>query len=158
MTLSSILSLSVFVLACTATATSGAFFRPDAWYRQLAKPSWQPPDWLFAPAWLVLYATIAFAGWLIWQQWGVEGVGLALTIYAVQLVLNALWSAIFFGLRRPDLAFLEVVCLWLSVVATIAAFYPIDKTAAYILIPYLCWVSFAAALNFRVWRLNPRHA
>ena len=90
----------------------------------------------------------------MWRQWGTDGVGLALTVFAVQLVLNALWSAIFFGLRRPDLAFIKVVCLWLSIIATIALFHPIDEVAVYLLIPYACWVTFAAALKFSIWRLN----
>lgn len=157
MTVDTIMGLLAFVVACGAAASSGMFFRPGAWYRDLAKPPWRPPDWLFGPAWLVLYITIAVAGWLVWRQWGADGAALALAVYAIQLVFNWLWSAIFFGLRRPDLAFFEVVCLWLSIIATIAAFYPVDETAAYLLIPYACWVSFAAMLNLSIWRRNPGH-
>lgn len=153
-----IMALLVFVLACAAAATPGLVFRPGDWYRRLAKPAWRPPDWLFGPVWLVLYISIAVAGWLVWRQAGADGVTLALSVYAVQLVLNGLWSAVFFGLRRPDLAFVEIVCLWLSILATIAVFRRVDPTAAYLLVPYALWVSFAVALNFRVWRLNPGRA
>lgn len=153
-----IMGLLVFMLASGAAAVTGIFFRPGAWYRDLAKPPWRPPDWLFGPVWLVLYISIAVSGWLIWRQWGIDGVALALGVFAVQLVLNALWSAIFFGLRRPDLAFIEVLCLWVSIIATIAVFHPIDAAAAYLLIPYALWVSFAAILNYSIWRLNTEQA
>lgn len=154
----SILSLMIFVGACAVAASSGAFFRPGDWYRRLEKPSWRPPDWLFGPVWLVLYIMIAISGWLVWRTAGLEGAALALTVYAIQLVFNGLWSAVFFGLRRPDWAFAEIVCLWLSIVATIAVFYPLNATAAFLLIPYAAWASFAAVLNFSIWRLNPDHS
>jgi len=150
-----ILVPAIFLLACAAAATPGLVLRPGDWYRGLAKPVWRPPNWVFGPVWLVLYLSIAVSGWLVWRQVGIGNATLALSIYAFQLVLNGLWSIIFFGLHRPGLAFAEILCLWLSIVATIAAFHRVDETAAYLLIPYLLWVSFAAALNFRVWRLNP---
>jgi tryptophan-rich sensory protein len=154
-----ILSLVIFLLVCAAAAAPGLVFRPGEWYRRLAKPRWRPPDWLFGPVWLVLYVSIAVSGWLVWRQAGVAGAGtLALAVYVLQLVLNGLWSTIFFGLRRPDLAFLEIVVLWLSILATIVLFHPLDETAAYLLVPYAGWVAFAAVLNFRVWRLNPERA
>lgn len=148
-----ILSATIFVLAAAAAAAPGIFFRPGEWYRGLAKPSWCPPDWLFAPVWSVLYLSIACAGWLVWREAGGGGAQ-ALAVYGVHLLLNALWSPIFFGLRRPGAAFAEIVCLWIGIVATIAAFHPIDATAAWLLVPYLLWVSFAVGLNFRIWRLN----
>ncbi len=148
-------SLLGFCAACFLAALSGALFRPGAWYRQLNKPSWQPPDWLFGPVWMVLYGMIAAAGWLVWREAGFAGATLALVLYAVQLVLNALWSALFFGLRRMDLALIEVGALWLSILATLVAFWPIDRTAALLMLPYLAWVSFAAFLNYTVLRLNP---
>lgn len=158
MSLEDTLPLFVFVLACAAAATPGIVFRPGAWYRALAKPSWCPPNWLFGPVWLVLYISLAVSGWLVWRQAGLDAAKPALIIYAVQLFLNGLWSTVFFGLRRPDLAFAEIVVLWSSALATIAAFFPINPTAAYILIPYAAWVSFAVMLNFSVWRLNPGRA
>jgi len=158
MNLGSFLSLLVFVSVCAAAAAPGVVFRPGNWYRDLAKPSWRPPDWLFGPVWLVLYVSIAVSGWLVWRQAGFDGAALALAVYAVQLVLNGLWSAVFFGLRRPDLALIEIICLWLAIVVTIGAFHPVDPTAAYLLIPYACWVGFAVILNYRIWRLNPARA
>jgi benzodiazapine receptor len=124
------------------------------WYERLAKPYWRPPNWLFPPAWAVLYLTIGFSGWLVWRTSGFAGAALPLAIYLVQLVLNAAWSPIFFGLRRPDLASFEIIMLWLSIVVTIAAFHSVNAAAAWLLLPYLAWVTFAAALNFAVWRLN----
>jgi tryptophan-rich sensory protein len=120
----------------------------------LAKPTWRPPNWLFAPVWTVLYFTIAISGWLVWREAGFAGAALPLAIYALQLVLNAAWTPIFFGLHRPDLGFLDIVLVWLSIIATIALFFPIHPAAALLLLPYLAWVTFAAALNFAVWRLN----
>ena len=159
MSWTSTLSLLVFLLACAAAATPGLVFRPGKWYRRLAKPAWRPPDWLFGPVWLLLYLSIAVSGWLVWRRAGLAGAGAAaLAIYALQLLLNGLWSAIFFGLHRPDLAFSEIVVLWLSILATIVLFHPIDETAAYLLVLYAAWVTFAAVLNYRVWRLNPVRA
>jgi tryptophan-rich sensory protein len=132
-------------------ALSGAWFRPGAWYQGLAKPWWRPPDWLFGPAWAVLYTLIAVAGWLVWQR---DGVGTPILVYLLSLGFNAGWSAIFFGLRRIDWALLWILGLWLSIVAVIATFAPVSTTAAVLLLPYLAWVAFAAALNGSIWRLN----
>jgi tryptophan-rich sensory protein len=95
------------------------------------------------------------SGWLVWREAGFAGAKLPLAIFALQLVLNAAWTPLFFGLHRPDLAFSEIMVLWASILATIVFFYPIHSGAALLLVPYLAWVSFAAALNFAVWRLNP---
>jgi tryptophan-rich sensory protein len=149
-----VLIFLVFLLACAAAATPGLVFRPGDWYRDLNKPAWRPPNWLFGPVWLVLYITIAVSGWLVWRQSGSADTVWALTVYAFHLVLNGLWSAVFFGLQRPGLGFAEIVVLWLSILATIVLFYSIDPTAAYLLVPYAGWVTFAVALNYRVWRLN----
>jgi len=151
----SALVLLAFVAVCLLAALTGAVFRPGTWYDLLAKPSWRPPNWLFAPVWTVLYLMIAVSGWLVWRETGVAGAKLPLTVYAIQLVLNAAWTPIFFGLHRPDLAFFEIVLIWLSIVATIALFYPVHAGAAWLLVPYLGWVTFAAALNFAIWSLNP---
>ncbi|NNM00754.1 MAG: tryptophan-rich sensory protein [Gammaproteobacteria bacterium] len=150
------LSLLVFVALTAATAMSGAVFRPGDWYEALNKPPWQPPSWLFAPVWMVLYGMIAVSGWLVWRSAGLEGGTIALGVYLAQLVLNFCWSWIFFGHRRPDLALVEIIALWLSVLATIVLFHPISTGAAWLLVPYLLWVSFAMVLNFSIWRRNPR--
>lgn len=151
-------SLIPFVLACAAAAASGIFFRPGIWYRQLVKPAWCPPNWLFGPVWLMIYLTIAFAGWLVWLEEPAAQRNVALGVYGLQLLLNAAWSAVFFGLRRPGLAFIEILGLWASIAVTIALFNQVDEIAAYLLTPYLLWVSFAAALNFRIWQLNAKQS
>lgn len=151
--ISIILSLLPFFALCFCAALSGAFFRPGDWYERLSKPSWRPPNWLFPPAWSVLYVCIAVAGWLVWRS-AAPGYASALAVYGAQLVLNAGWSAVFFGMRRPDWAFGELALLWLSIAATIAVFAPISTAAALLLAPYLAWVTFAGALNFSIWQLN----
>lgn len=148
----SALALLGFVAASAFVAASGAVFRPGRWYDRLDKPSWTPPRWVFPAVWSVLYLAMAVAGWLVWRKVGLAPLPFAL--YAVQLALNGAWSAIFFGLRRPDLAFLDIVLLWLAVVATAIVFARIDGIAAALLVPYVAWVSAAGALNWSVWRRN----
>lgn len=140
-----------FIAACFVVSLSGAVFKPGAWYAGLRKPLWNPPNWLFAPAWTLLYIMIAVAGYLVWRE---VGFGPVLVIYGVQLVINAMWSGLFFGMQRPDLGFYGVTALWLSIVACIVAFAPISATAMWLMVPYLCWVSFAAFLNWTLWRMN----
>ena len=154
----SVLMLLGFIACCFLAALTGALFRPGEWYERLAKPSWRPPNRLFGPVWTVLYLTIA-----CFRLAGLAGGRFcprrtAATIYALQLVLNAAWTPLFFGLHRPDLGFLDIVLVWLSIIATIAVFYPIHAGAALLLVPTLHGSRFAAALNFAVWRLNPSAA
>jgi tryptophan-rich sensory protein len=149
---SSLLGLGGFVLAVFAAASTGAFFKPGAWYEDLRKPRWNPPNWLFAPAWAVLYLSIAVAGWLVWGQ---RGFGPEILLWFGSLLLNAAWSWLFFGLRRMDLAFAELVVFWLSILAMILAFFPAHAGAALLLVPYLAWVTFAGVLNWTLWRMNP---
>jgi tryptophan-rich sensory protein len=158
MTFADILGLGGFVAACVVVAASGALFRPGAWYESLAKPWWRPPNWLFGPTWTALYVMIAISGWLVWRDAGFAGAALPLAVYALQLALNAAWSWLFFGLRRMDLALADVAALWLSIALLIALFAPISSMAAWLLVPYLAWVSFAALLNLTMFRLNPRAA
>ena len=155
MDLLSIAVLIGFVAACFLAAATGILFKPGAWYEQLKKPSWRPPNWLFAPVWTVLYLMIAFSGWLVWHTAG-KGLPAPLAPYAIQLLLNAAWTPVFFGLHRLDLGFAVIVLLWLSIAVTIAAFAPVSAAAAWLMVPYLAWVSFASLLNFAVWQLN-RH-
>lgn len=151
-----IVALLGFIAAVAAVASTGAFFPPDKWYQALRKPRWCPPNWLFGPAWTVLYLMIAVSGWLVWRKAGLAGAAGAFAIYALQLVLNGAWSGIFFGLRRMNLALAELVLLWLAILATIVAFAAHDTLAAWLLVPYLAWVSFAGALNAALLRMNPR--
>jgi tryptophan-rich sensory protein len=154
MTLSSAAALLVFVAATVAAALMGSLFRPGEWYERLKKPSWRPPNWLFAPVWSALYLMMAVAAWLVWKAAGLPAAGAPLALWLGQLILNAAWSPAFFGLKRPDLGLVVIVALWLAIVTTIVAFASISAAAAWLMVPYLCWVSFATALNFAVWRLN----
>lgn len=150
------LPLLGFFAACLATALAGALFPPGAWYERLEKPWWRPPNWVFGPAWTTLFIMIAISGWLAWRE---AGFGLAMVIYGVQLVLNFLWSAFFFGMRRPDLALYDLMLLWLSILGCIFVFAPLSTTATWLMVLYLCWVSFAGWLNFTMLKLNgPRPA
>lgn len=147
----SFLVLIGFIAASTLAALTGAIFRPGAWYERLAKPAWRPPNRLFAPVWSLLYLMIAVSGWLVWRE---AGLSWPLAVFAMQLGLNAVWTPVFFGLRRIGLGFAVICLLWLAIAATIAAFYPVSPIAALLLLPYLAWVGFAAALNYAIWRLN----
>lgn len=149
-------SLLAFVAVNFLAAMSGGIFSPGEWFRSLKKPSWQPPNWVFPVVWSILYAINAFAGWLVWNEVGFEGPGFwAMVVYGLALVLNAAWSAIFFGMKQMGLATLEAGLLWLAVAAQIALFLPINALAGWILLPYLIWVTIAIALSGSVWRLNP---
>lgn len=147
------MSLLAFLLLSAVVASTGILFKPGAWYRRLEKPSWTPPNLAFPIVWAVLYVLIAVSGWLVWRQ---SGIGWPFAVFGAQLVANLLWSYLFFGRHRPDLAFADIVALWLLVVANIAVFAPVSATAAWLLVPYLAWVSVAVALNLSVWRRN-RH-
>jgi benzodiazapine receptor len=149
-------SLIAFLAMTFVAAMSGGYFRPGQWYEDLRKPSWNPPNVLFPIAWTLLYAMMAVAAWIVWQKTGWPAGALAIGLWVVQLALNALWSALFFGLRRMDLALVDVVLLWVAIAATITAFWSVDPLAAWLMVPYLAWVSFAAFLNLTILRLNPR--
>ena len=149
-----ILGLCGWLLLCFAAASPGAVFMPGEWFAALKKPSWNPPGWVFGPVWTALYAMMAAAAWLVWQRGGWKEQRKPLLIFLAQLALNALWTPLFFGLHRPGVAFAEIVLLWLAIVATLVAFRPVNRTAAWLLVPYLAWVSFAAVLNGTLWRLN----
>lgn len=157
MDISSLVGLGVFLALNFAAASSGAVFRPGAWYETLAKPRWTPPDWAFPAVWSVLYLLNAVSGWLVWQTAGAEVAG-ALGVYVFSLCLNAGWSGVFFGLRRIDLGLLTVAALWLSILGVAALFWPHSPVAAGLQLPYLAWVTIAAALNLSILRRNPRAA
>ncbi len=150
----STLGLVVSLGVTLAAGWIGSRFAPGEWYAALAKPSWNPPGYLFGPVWSILYLHMAVSAWLVWRKAGFSGAGVALGLFLLQLILNALWSYLFFGLHRPDLAFIDIVALWLVILATLLAFWPISGPAGLLLLPYLAWVSFASALNLQLWRLN----
>jgi tryptophan-rich sensory protein len=147
------LALAGWLLLCFSAAAFGAQFMPGAWYASLRKPDWNPPSWVFGPVWTVLYAMMAVAAWRVGRRSG-AGRGPALAWFLGQLLLNALWSWLFFGLRNPGLALAEILALWVAIVGTIAGFRGLDRVAAWLLAPYLAWVSFAAVLNGALWWLN----
>lgn len=125
------------------------------WYRGLSKPPWNPPDWAFGPAWTALYILMGVASWLVWRYgWDNRSVRVALRVFAVQLLLNGIWSVLFFGLRSPGIALVEIGVLWCMILATVVLFARRDLLAGAILVPYLLWVTFASALNWEVWSLN----
>lgn len=126
----------------------------EGWYRRICKPRWNPPPWLFGPVWTVLYLLIAAAGHLLWRRRTERGAKAALALWGAQMTLNHAWSPIFFGRRRIGLAAFEVTAMWAAIVACIAASRRVSRLASMLLLPYLAWVSFAAALNIRVWALN----
>ena len=146
--------LVVSLAICYGAAAVGAQFTPGEWYERLAKPTWTPPSWLFAPMWTALYGMMAVSAWLIWRRHGSAGARWSLFLFAVQLSLNSIWSWLFFGLQRPSMAMVDIVVLWIAILGTILAFWRLSRLAATLLVPYLVWVSFAAALNFAIWRLN----
>jgi len=144
---------AVFLGAVALTAFVASRFRPGAWYAALDKPSWTPPDWVFAPVWTLLYASIAFAGWLLWRR-SSRRFTPALGVWVAQLVANGAWSWIFFGLHRPGAALADILVLLALVAAFIALTIRSSPASAALFVPYALWVAFAAALNAAVWIAN----
>jgi len=184
MNLKPVIQLIIAIAIAELAGIIGSFFTVgaiDTWYAGIVKPAWNPPSWVFGPVWVVLYAMMGVAAWLVGREVEVDsrlrgndnsldtglrrydnaaGIGErriikgALAIFGVQLVLNALWSTIFFGLHSPMWAFVEIVLLWVAIVGTIGVFWRISKPAALLLVPYVLWVSFAGYLNYTIWNLN----
>ncbi len=127
----------------------------EGWYAGIVKPAFNPPSWVFGPVWTTLFALMGIAAFLVWKR-GLDrrDVKIALSIFIAQLVLNTLWSIIFFGLQSPGGAMIEIILLWFAILATIITFAKISKSASWLLLPYIAWVSFAGFLNFTIWRLN----
>lgn len=152
-----LLGLAGFLLACFAVAAAAGAVTADSvatWYPTLNKPAFTPPDWVFAPAWMVLYAAMAVAGWRVWRKVGFGGGRNALTLFAVQLLLNGAWSFLFFGAQAIGIALVDIVVLLLVIAATMAAFWRIDRIAGLLFVPYLLWVGYATALNAGIWLAN----
>jgi benzodiazapine receptor len=149
-----LVALGVFIALVAGAAFVGAQFTPGEWYQSLRRPPLTPPNWLFGPVWSLLYLAIAVAAFLVWRSPERSGVGLGLGLWAVQLVLNALWSYLFFGLERPGLALVEIIVLLAVIVATTVVFLSIRKPAGVLFVPYALWVAFAAYLNAGFWLLN----
>ncbi len=151
-----VIGLVAWLVACFAAAGVGAMasIQAQSFYGQLAQPSWAPPPTVFGPVWTALYAMMAISAWLIWRVGGFRAQRIALTCFLVQLVANTLWSWFFFAWHKGAFAFVDIVLLWLLLVYTICKFWKVRPLAGAMLIPYLMWVSFAAALNLSLWQMN----
>jgi len=163
MEIKNILKLIIAIIVCELAGIAGAIFTAPSisgWYAGLAKPALTPPAWVFGPVWTILFALMGISIFLVWKKhsnilenvrmlrvwrWGVA-------FFILQLVLNVFWSIIFFGLRNPGAAFIEIIFLWLAIVLTIIAFYRVSRPAVYLLLPYILWVSFAGYLNYSIWQ------
>jgi len=127
----------------------------ESWYQTIQKPSWNPPNWIFGPVWTTLYVMMGIALFLVWKEdTSTELKKIAIGLFSVQLILNFFWSFIFFGQQQPGWALIEIVALWIFILLTIFAFAQVNKTAAWLLVPYISWVSFATILNYTIWQLN----
>lgn len=152
-----LMALVAALALCFAVAALGGYWTSlglGAWYEGLRKPSWTPPNRVFGPVWTALYAAMAVAAWLVWRRRGTHRVALPLGLFGLQLAMNLAWSGLFFALRSPGLAFGEIVPLWAAILATTVAFGRASRAAGWLMVPYLLWTSYAAALNLALWRLN----
>lgn len=158
MKISNSLKLVACIIISESAGIIGSLFTTpsiDGWYEGIIKPSFNPPNWVFGPVWTTLFALMGCSLYLVWKK-GFErkDVRIAVGIFAVQLILNTLWSIIFFGIHNIALALIEIVILWLAIFATIISFAKISRLAAWLLVPYIAWVSFAMYLNYTLWILN----
>jgi benzodiazapine receptor len=148
----------LFILVCQLAGAIGSLATQaslSTWYEALAKPSFNPPSWVFAPVWTTLYTLMGIAAYLVWRRgWHRQDVKRALGVFAVQLVLNAAWSLVFFGLQAPLGGLVVIVLLLAAIVLTMRAFFPLSRTAGWLLVPYVLWVAFATVLNGSIWLLN----
>lgn len=150
-------SLPVMLLICVSAGGLGAFATTSeigTWYRTIEKPSWNPPDSVFGPVWTTLYLMMGFSAWLVWIKAARGQAAIPMGVFALQLILNTAWSFIFFGMHEMGWAFVEIIVLWVAIVATMLVFARVSRLASALLVPYLLWVSFASVLNFTIWRLN----
>jgi tryptophan-rich sensory protein len=154
-----VVKLVVSLVACQCAGLIGSIFTIKSiptWYASLQKPPFTPPGWLFGPAWVILYILMGVAAFIVWRRGlDTQGVKKALVIFLIQLVLNALWSVVFFGLESPLWGMVVIVVLWIAILFTILELFKISKTAGALLVPYILWVTFAATLNISIWILNP---
>lgn len=147
-------ALALSILLVAAAASTGAIFSTGDWYRSLERPFFTPPDWIFGPAWTLLYLLMAVGAWLVWRKRRERPVGLPLTVYVIHLVFNALWTVLFFGLHRIGSALVDIVLLDGLIALTLVLFWRVRMAAGLCFVPYLAWTSFATVLNFAFWRLN----
>jgi tryptophan-rich sensory protein len=146
-----------WLVLCFATSAVGAVasIQAKSFYGGLIQPNWAPPSWVFGPVWTFLYAAMAVAAWLVWRNGGFRANRTALSLFVTQLLLNAIWSWLFFAWAQGMLAFIDILLLWILIGATLVSFWRVRPMAGILFIPYFLWVSFAAVLNLAVWLLNP---
>lgn len=147
-------TLIIFILICQASGILGAVFTAKSipnWYSKLKKPSFNPPNWLFGPVWTLLYTLMGISGYLLWQN---SHSSTAIILFFIQLILNAIWTPLFFGAKQLGWGFVEIILMWIAILLTIIFSWNISLWSAILLIPYLLWVSFASLLNFYLWKLN----
>jgi benzodiazapine receptor len=149
-----IIGLVCWLLVSFAAGWIGSRYMPGPWYESLAKPTWNPPNAVFGPVWTLLYVLMGVAAWLVWKRAGFRKAGTALTLFVAQLVLNGLWSYLFFGLHRMAAAFVDIVVLWLAILAVAVLFWRRVRAAGVLMVPYLAWVGYASFLNFALWQMN----
>lgn len=154
----SLLVLSGLLVICGVAAGIGGLATATSvggWYQTLERPAFAPPNWLFGPVWTVLYGLMAVSAFLVWRQgWPAREAKIALALFGAQLALNVLWSVVFFGLQAPGAAFVELVMLWLAILAWLLSSWRVSRLAGLLIVPYLAWVTFAGVLNAAIWRLN----
>lgn len=160
MKLNNPLKLIIALVVPLLVGAIGAFFtKPEipVWYNSLVKPALNPPNWIFAPVWTLLFILMGIAAFLVWRK-GLKKkeVKLALAIFVFQLFLNSFWSMLFFGMHNPMVAFTEILSLWFAIMALFLAFYQVSRAAAYLIVPYVLWTSFAVYLNYAIWQLSIR--
>lgn len=149
-----IIGLLVWIVVCSLAGIFGAQFEPGTWYAMLQKPAWTPPNWVFPVVWPILYIMMGIAAWLMWKMKDISLSSTEFTWFFVQLILNALWSWIFFGMNLIATGLAEILLLWIAILFTIFLFWSRNRIAGLLLVPYLLWVSYASALNFAIWQLN----
>jgi tryptophan-rich sensory protein len=156
--MNNILKLIISIAIPVAVGATSGFFTisgVESWYQTINKPSWNPPSWIFGPVWTTLYVMMGIALFLVWKSDASEGVKkTAISLFAVQLILNFFWSFIFFNQQQPGWALVEIIAMWVFILLTIFAFAKVSKPAAWLLVPYISWVSFATILNYTIWELN----
>ena len=152
------IQLIASIVVCLAVGSVSGFFTASeisTWYATLQKPSFNPPDWLFAPVWTILYIVMGVAFWLVWRsETSHHNKNKAMLFFGAQLILNFFWSILFFHFHLTGIALIEIILMWFCILLTIISFHAISSVATYIMIPYLLWVTFASILNFAIWKLN----
>ena len=156
--MSNILKLIISIALPLLIGFSSSYFTitgVGSWYQTIQRPSWNPPNWVFGPVWTTLYIMMGIALFMVWksdENYSLKRI--AILLFSIQLIFNFFWSFIFFNQQRPGVAFGEIILLWIFILITIFVFAKVNKTAAWLLVPYISWVSFAAILNYSIWRLN----